>query len=118
PYDDLKRLYRYEDITPATAVYGVVGDPIGHSLSPLIHNQALRHLGLDAVYVPCRVPRGDLPTVLQSFECIPFQGYSVTIPHKEAAANLAARQDEAVARMQAANTLVREADGWASYNTD
>jgi 3-dehydroquinate dehydratase/shikimate dehydrogenase len=117
-YDELRHVYHYERVSPATAVYGVVGDPVGHSLSPLIHNKAMHKLGIDGVYLPFRVPRGDLPAVLKSFESFPVNGYSVTIPHKEAAAALATFRDESVQRMQAANTLVRTSDGWSAYNTD
>jgi 3-dehydroquinate dehydratase / shikimate dehydrogenase len=117
-FDELRLIYHYDHITPATAVYGVIGDPVGHSLSPLIHNKAMRKVGVDGVYLPFRVPRGDLPAFLKSFDCFPVLGYSVTIPHKEAAAAAALRKDESVERMQAANTLVRTADGWAAFNTD
>jgi 3-dehydroquinate dehydratase / shikimate dehydrogenase len=91
---------------------------VGHSLSPLIHNAAFRHAGLNAVYLPFRVPRGDLPAFLHDFGRIPVQGYSVTIPHKEAAAQLAAERDTTAERTQAANTLVRRGQGFTAYNTD
>jgi 3-dehydroquinate dehydratase/shikimate dehydrogenase len=117
-FDELRQVYHYEQLKPSTAIYGVVGDPVGHSLSPLIHNKAMHKLGIDGVYLPFRVPRGDLPLCLKSFECFPVNGYSVTIPHKEAAAAAATHRDESVEQMQAANTLVRTPDGWAAYNTD
>ena len=50
-----------------TAVYGVVGDPVGHSLSPLIHNKTFRKLGINAIYVPFRVSRGELPAFVKAF---------------------------------------------------
>ncbi len=96
----------------------MIGDPVAHSLSPLIHNQAFRAAGLNCVYVPFRVPRADLATFLKEFNHVPVQGYSVTIPHKEAAAAAAKRQDDAVTDTQAANTLVRDPDGLHAYNTD
>jgi 3-dehydroquinate dehydratase/shikimate dehydrogenase len=117
-FDELRLVYHYEHITPSTALYGVVGDPVGHSLSPLIHNKAMQKVGINGVYLPFRVPRGDLPAFLKAFDSFPVRGYSVTIPHKEAAAAAATEGDESVPRMQAANTLVRTADGWAGYNTD
>src|SRR5207302_857478 len=83
-----------------------------------IHNKAMHRVGVDGVYLPFQVPRGELPAFLKSFDTIPVNGYSVTIPHKEAAAAAATFKDEAVQRMQAANTLVRTAEGWAAYNTD
>jgi 3-dehydroquinate dehydratase/shikimate dehydrogenase len=99
-------------------VYGVLGDPVAHSLSPLAHNHAFRAEGINAVYVPFRVPRADLAAFLKEFDRLPVRGYSVTIPHKEAAAGLAVRRDDAVARTKAANTLVRSDDGFVAYNTD
>ena len=99
-------------------MFGVLGDPVAHSLSPLIHNLAFRAAGLNCVYLPFRVPRADLATFLKEFDRIPVQGYSVTIPHKEAAAALAKHQDDAVIETQAANTLVRGSDGLHAYNTD
>src|SRR5262249_44363306 len=106
------------DINAQTKVYGIVGDPVGHSLSPLIHNTAFRQRGINAVYLPFRVPRGELPEFLKEFDRFPVLGYSVTIPHKEAAFSLAAHKDAAVSLTQAANTLVRSGTGWHAYNTD
>jgi 3-dehydroquinate dehydratase / shikimate dehydrogenase len=117
-FAEVKKVYRYADVNADTAVFGVIGDPIAHSLSPLIHNTAFRQLGINAVYVPFRVPRDTLPDFLRIFGQIPIQGYSVTIPHKEAAAAVAKVKDTTVERTQAANTLVRTADGFAASNTD
>jgi 3-dehydroquinate dehydratase/shikimate dehydrogenase len=117
-FDEIKKLYRYEQIEADTPVYGVIGDPVAHSLSPLIHNRTLKHLGLPGVYLPFRVPRAELPAFLKAFDRLPVRGYSVTIPHKETAATVARPGDDATATVQAANTLVREDDGWVAYNTD
>jgi 3-dehydroquinate dehydratase/shikimate dehydrogenase len=117
-FDELRRLYFYEQIDAETKVFGVIGDPVGHSLSPLLHNHAFRHLGINAVYLPFRVPRGELAAFLKAYEQIPVQGYSVTIPHKEAAAELAQHKDDTVHVTKAANTLVRGDDGFRAYNTD
>jgi 3-dehydroquinate dehydratase/shikimate dehydrogenase len=96
----------------------VIGDPVGHSLSPLIQNRAFRSLGINAVFLPFLVPRGELPEFLEAFNGIPVQGYSVTIPHKELAASVGKEREEAVDLIGAANTLVRTAEGWKVYNTD
>jgi 3-dehydroquinate dehydratase/shikimate dehydrogenase len=117
-FDELRHVYQYDHVSPSTAVYGVIGDPVGHSLSPLIHNRAMRQVGVDGVYLPFRVPRGDLAAFLKTFDRFPVNGYSVTIPHKEAAAACATYKDEQVTRIRAANTLVRTKDGWAAFNTD
>jgi 3-dehydroquinate dehydratase/shikimate dehydrogenase len=117
-FDEMRRIFFYEDINADTKVFGVIGDPIAHSLSPLLHNRAYRHLGINAVYLPFRVPRSELAAFLKSYEEIPVQGYSVTIPHKEAAAELAKHKDEAVHATKAANTMLRGSDGFWAYNTD
>ncbi len=117
-FSELQHVYHYDKIDADSKVYGVLGDPVAHSLSPLIHNQAFRSADLNCVYVPFRVPRADLAAFLKEFERIPVHGYSVTIPHKEAVVALAKHPGEAVVETQAANTLVREADGFHADNTD
>jgi 3-dehydroquinate dehydratase/shikimate dehydrogenase len=117
-HDELTSVYQFESLSPRAAVFGVIGDPVAHSLSPLIHNRAFRKLGKEAVYVPFRVPRGELAGFLKAFESVPLSGYSVTIPHKEAAAKLARHKEVDVERIGAANTLIRTPDGWHAYNTD
>src|SRR5206468_4295592 len=82
-FQELQKIYRVESINAETKVFGVIGDPVSHSHSPLIHNAAFAQLGINAVYLPFRVPRGELGPFLTSFRAIPIQGYSVTIPHKE-----------------------------------
>ncbi len=117
-FADLKKIYFYEQIQPDTKVFGVIGDPIGHSLSPLLHNLAMRKVGFNGLYVPFRVPRGELADFLDAFQEIPVNGYSVTIPHKEAAARLAMQKSTDVEIMGAANTLLRSPQGFSAFNTD
>ncbi len=117
-HDELKNVYHFENLDTKTTVYGVIGDPVGHSLSPLIHNRAFSKMENNSVYLPFRVPRGELPAFLKEFEAVPVAGYSVTIPHKEAAAKLAQTCAPEVERIGAANTLVRTEAGWHAYNTD
>lgn len=117
-FDELQNLYRIERLNAQTEIYGVVGDPVAHSLSPLIHNAALQHLGLNALYIPFRVPRGELVPSLECFKELPVKAYSVTIPHKEAAGRMAYLRDEDVETMGAANTLIFHEGGFRAYNTD
>ena len=117
-FTEMQQVYHYDKIDANTQVFGVLGDPVAHSLSPLIHNQAFRAAGLNMVYLPFRVAKPDVPTFLKEFAAVPVQGYSVTIPHKEAVVALAKYQDDAVTGTQAANTLVRGPDGFHAYNTD
>ena len=78
----------------------------------------MRRAGLNAIYLPFRVPRAELADFLKAFDRVPVEGYSVTIPHKEAAAEIAAHMDETVERTRAANTLIKVEDGFNAYNTD
>jgi 3-dehydroquinate dehydratase/shikimate dehydrogenase len=117
-FDEMAKLYRYPDVTAETKVFGIIGDPVAHSLSPLIHNAAFRKLGLNAVYLPFRVPRGELPGFLAAFERVPVHGYSITIPHKEAALVASKYRDAAAVAAGAANTMIRGSDGFTAYNTD
>lgn len=115
---DMMKLYRYGQINSKTPIYGVIGDPVAHSLSPLIHNRALKHLNVPGVYIPFRVPRGQLPEFFSEFRHLPVQGFSVTIPHKEAALLIADERDMGAEPIGAANTLVRDGGKWVAYNTD
>lgn len=117
--EEFRTTYPVRAIGPGTAVYGVAGDPVGQSLSPLLHNHLYRRLGVDAVYLPFRIPRGLFPQAVDDYADIPVDGYSVTVPHKEAAALLAREKDATVEATGAANTLVRRDDGkFVAANTD
>ncbi len=119
PFDDMRALYRVDDMNEQTQVFGVVGDPIAHSHSPLIHNAALQHDGLNAVYLPLRIPAGALAPTLDAFGALDIRGYSVTIPHKQAAAEYAQQHDPLVKETGAANTLYLDASRrWCAANTD
>lgn len=118
-FEDMKNIYHYDEINPDTQVFGVLGDPVGHSMSPLLHNTAMKHLGLNAVYLPIRVSRDDLMQMLDDYDDLNLKGYSVTIPHKEEVMAKAKRMDQATSDIGAANTLFRGPDGdWIATNTD
>jgi 3-dehydroquinate dehydratase/shikimate dehydrogenase len=118
-FDEFRTTYPVKAITSDTKIFGVVGDPVGHSLSPLLHNHIYKKLGVNALYLPFRVPRGQLVPALAAYEHIPVHGYSVTIPHKEAAASLARETEPNVQVTGSANTLVRRDDGkFSAANTD
>src|SRR5262249_18214526 len=88
-HEDLRITYPVKSINRDTRLSGAVGDPMGHTLSPLFHNHMNKKLGGDALSLPFRVPRGGLPEAVEAYSHIPVEGYSVTVPHKEAAAELA-----------------------------
>ncbi len=95
-FEEMKNLYRYDQINADTKVYGVLGDPIAHSYSPRIHNAAFKADGINAVYLPMRVPAELLDDTLRAYSWLDVQGYSVTIPHKERAMMLANFRDDIV----------------------
>src|SRR5262249_30563213 len=104
--EDLRRDYHVERINGETRVFGVIGDPVAPATRALIHNSASRKLGINPPYLPFRVPRGQLPGFIDAFQSLPVDGFSVTIPHKEAAHHAAHTRDDTVAMTNAANTLI------------
>src|SRR5690606_4955962 len=83
-FDDMKRVYRYDSINRETQVFAVVGDPIAHSHSPKIHNASFQQEGLNAVYIPLRIFKDRFSETIDQLAPLQIQGYSITIPHKEA----------------------------------
>lgn len=104
--------------TGAAQLAGVIGWPIAHSLSPLMHNHWIDALGLDAAYVPLKVAPEDFAVVVRSLRAAGFKGLNVTVPHKEQAFALADRVDEAARIAGAANLLLFGEDGIHAGNTD
>jgi 3-dehydroquinate dehydratase/shikimate dehydrogenase len=117
-FDQMIHVYRHDTIDEATEVYGVIADPIGHSLSPLIHNAAFAERKLNKVYVPIRVPREDLAPFIDDATELGIKGLSVTIPHKEAILPKLTKADGAVAGIGACNTVVFDGKERLGYNTD
>jgi shikimate dehydrogenase len=106
-------------ISGRTALVGVLGDPVRHSLSPAMHNAALQSLGLDWVYLALPVAAAELAGALRALEALDCRGLNVTLPHKRAAASLAAELSPLAQRLGAVNTLVRRPEGgWLGTNTD
>ncbi len=114
--EDLIGTYRFRDVTDATDLYGVVGSPVSHSVSPAMHNAAFRAAKRDAVYLP--MAAADADDFLTFAQAMGVRGASVTIPFKRA---LFERADETYAvarRIGALNTLRRIEGRWAGDNTD
>ena len=117
-YNQMVDIYRCQDIGPATDVYGVIADPVGHSLSPHVHNAAFTAKGINSVYVPFRVPPDNLPKFMEDASRLGIRGLSVTIPHKEAIAHHLTKVDPAVKSIAAVNTVVFDGSDVVGYNTD
>ncbi len=105
-------------LTGTTQLLGVIGDPVTHSLSPVIHNAALAELGADYVYVAFPVAAGELDTAIPGLAALGVQGFSITIPHKQAILPLLADITPAAQAVGAVNTVWRTSQGWAGTNTD
>lgn len=104
---------------PDKALYGVVGDPISHSLSPLIHNGWLRAEGIPAEYRAFQIPAGDFEAGMKTLEAQDIHGLNVTLPHKEAALAYCSDLGMSAAQIGAVNTMVYEFNGtWRGENTD
>lgn len=101
-----------------TKLLGVIGDPIAHSLSPLIHNGWLRDLGFDATYEAMQVAEGTLPEALSTLAQRNTVGVNVTLPHKTAALEAATTRSPAAETIGAANTLTLTNGAWHADNTD
>ncbi|MEK6643363.1 MAG: type I 3-dehydroquinate dehydratase [Planctomycetota bacterium] len=125
---EMRELYRWNSITARTSVFGLIGDPVAHSLSPLVHNASFTSVGVDSVYLPFRVAPG-----YESFKAFMVEalarpwlglgGLSVTIPHKENAlrylAETGATIEPIAKRVGAVNTIIVGQDGkLAGHNTD
>jgi 3-dehydroquinate dehydratase/shikimate dehydrogenase len=107
--DEMKHLYRAHLLTRRTRVYGVIGDPIGHSLSPLLHNIGFVARHVDAVYLPFLVRQlGDFLAAVPEFG---IRGFSVTIPHKQAILKHLKECEPLAADIGAVNTVVVRSDG-------
>jgi 3-dehydroquinate dehydratase/shikimate dehydrogenase len=100
---ELRETYRYEEIGPATRVFGVAGDPVSGSAGMRLFNRAFREAGIDAAYLPFL--SRDLAGLVEAYGPLGLEGLSVTHPLKEEAFRIAGQNDETVKRIGAANTL-------------
>jgi shikimate dehydrogenase len=101
-----------------TRTLGIIGWPVGHSLSPTIHNAAFAALGLDWVFVPLPVPPGEAPGALAGLRALGFAGANVTMPHKTDVADSVDALTDDARRLRAVNTVVVRHDGLDGHNTD
>ncbi len=113
---ELLERYRLASLSAKTAVYGVIGNPIAHSISPAVHNAAFAARQRDAVYLPFRVEL--LEDFLDALDTYRLSGFSITIPHKEAMARAAGWVDPEARDVGAVNTIVVRRGKLYGYNTD
>jgi 3-dehydroquinate dehydratase / shikimate dehydrogenase len=114
---ELRGTYRIEQVDAATRVYGVAGDPVSHSLSPLVMNAALRRETVNGVYLALHAKT--LKDLLACIRDIPIHGVSVTMPYKESIVSHLDNSDSGTTKTGACNTMVRAQDGKLyGFNTD
>ena len=107
------------NITSSTSVAAVIGDPVKHSLSPVIHNVGFRSLGIDWMYVACEVKEGDAQSALDAMKTLGLRGLSVTMPHKTAIASLVDSVSVAAQALNSVNTIEVTSDGLlVGHSTD
>lgn len=117
-WKEMNSVYHYDSINADTSLFGVIADPVGHSYSPLIHNSAFIDAGLNARYLPLRVPKDDLQTFMNNCPSIGIEGISITIPHKEAALDYCTQAEASSTGIGAINTMIFNGEERLGYNTD
>jgi shikimate dehydrogenase len=105
-------------ISGRTQLLALIGQPVGHSLSPAMHNAAFAEDGLDFVYVCLDVDPEDLPAAVLGLKALKFRGFNVTMPHKREMVSLVDGLDDGARVSEAVNTVVIEASSMRGYNTD
>lgn len=114
----LTEMYRFQSMKPSTDVYGVIGNPVSHSMSPALHNAAFSDAEIDAVYVPLKV-EDDVAMFIREMTPLGFSGFSVTIPGKVSALGAMDTVEDVTMKIGAMNTVVTQGDGTLrGYNTD
>ena len=113
-----RHVYRIDKLSRGSRIYGVIGDPVGHSISPAVQNRAFQARREDAVYLPFLVQPAYLKDFMSMAEKLPLAGFSVTIPHKQKILRYLDAVDPLARRIGAVNTVWRKAGKWRGTNTD
>jgi len=100
------------------AFLAVIGHPVAHSLSPLMHNSALWLYNLPHKYLAIDIPPASLEKAVNILWNLEFMGFNITIPHKERVAEISVELSEEASITGAVNTTLRRSDGWKGFNTD
>lgn len=114
----MQGLYRVDKLSGDTRVFGVIASPVAHSMSPVLHNPAMRKCGVDGVYLPFRVEPEQLGDFFRFAQQLPVEGFSVTLPHKEKVMRHLDGIDKLALQIGAVNTVFRKGKQWRGMNTD
>ncbi|MHC4196734.1 MAG: shikimate dehydrogenase [Planctomycetota bacterium] len=113
---ELLDVYNFRAIDHDTHIYGLIGNPVAHSMGPVLHNTCFQAEDINAVYLPFRVE--DISSFINGFKALNVSGYSVTIPHKQAIMGLLDELDPLATSVGAVNTVVNRGGRLKGYNTD
>lgn len=105
-------------ISGKTRLYGVIGDPVEHTLSPAIQNAAFTHLKMDAVFLAFTVKPDQLENAVRGMRGLGIHGLNVTMPHKKAVAKYLDELDQAAEFLGAVNTILNKGGRLSGFNTD
>lgn len=107
-----------KEITGHTKLTGLLGSPVAHSISPMMHNEAFRQLDLDYIYLAFDVKEGELSQAVQGLRSLGVHGFNITMPHKNEMATLCDRLSPAAQIIGAVNTVVNENGTFVGHTTD
>lgn len=114
----LRNLYRIEKFSKNAKIFGVVADPVRHSISPQVHNRAFQSKRMDAVYLPLLVQPAHMKDFFTFADNLPLTGCSITIPHKQKIIRYLDVVEPLARRIGAVNTIWKKAGKWRGTNTD
>jgi len=105
-------------VSGTTKIYGIIGDPVTHTLSPLMHNAAFREMGINCIYIPLKVKNTELNAAIEGIRALNIHGLNVTMPHKLTIVPIIDRLDPLAKKIGAVNTVVNDEGILTGYNTD
>jgi len=114
--EEMVKLFGFHKIDPTTKIYGIIGNPIMHSFSPLIHNKGFKALEYNGVYLPFLVD--NVSQFFKTAKLLNIQGLSVTIPYKQAVVRYLNTRHKNISKIKACNTIIRKKRGFYGENTD
>lgn len=113
---ELLNIYQAQKQDKHTSIYGLIGNPVSHSISPIIHNTLFKEMNLNSIYVPFKVDK--IAEFIRELRRLDVKGYSVTIPHKESVIDHLDAIDPMAKKIGAVNTIINKDGQLIGYNTD
>ena len=117
-WKDMMEMFNYDEINKDTELFGIIGDPVSSSYSPLIHNRAFREGDVNAIFLPFRVPADDLSTFMNHCQELGVRACSILAPHKSRSINYCTQAESSATGIGAINTMVLHEEDRLGYNTE